>query len=316
MSDLHDAYGHVALPRFLSGGEFLNVMEEHGVGRALVCTAETCPDLAELSKTACRWPDRFLVAGLPLGSTPHERIDGVRAQLDAGFCGIRIPESRLLEEPALLDAVGQADGILLVVGSDGLKTSAAALAGWLERYPAGLVLAPHFASGGDPGLFDSSPVLAPLYAHPRFGVIASRQGMFPRDRLIPWLQAVHARVGPDRLLWGSEYPVALYRDESYADTMNWIEDALPMPEYMKFRRDNADRLIFAPRKIVPKPLAERWCRMDLKSPAPVWLFPHGTLDVPEEANRAMLEAYLRAGGDRRESYRAFVARRLAGDAVR
>ena len=315
---LLDAYGHVALPRFLSGEEFLRVMDAHGVSRALVCTAETCPDLAELSRTACGWRDRFLVAGLPLGATPQERLDGVRAQLDAGFCGIRIPEARLLAEPALGDAVGTAGGILLVVGAEGLKSAAPALTPWLDRFPSGLVLAPHFASGGDPGLFSAHPDLEQLYAHPRFAVIASRQGMFPRDRLLPWLHAVHDRVGPDRLLWGSEYPVALYRDESYADTIRWIESAMPMDSYAGLRHDNAERLIFGPRRITPSPLSPRWCRMDLASPAPVWLFPHGTLDIPESANRKLLEAYLRAGGDRREGYRAFVARALADgrDALR
>lgn len=213
-----------------------------------------------------------------------------------------------------MDAVGAAGGILLVVGSDGLRASAAVLAGWLDRFPAGLVLAPHFASGGDPGVFRHSGDLDRLYRQPRFAVIASRQGMFPRDRLLPWLAAVHERVGTDRLLWGSEYPVALYRDESYADTLKWIESALPLPEYSGFRSGNAARLIFGPRKIAPKPLDPRWCRMDLASPAPVWLFPNGTVDVPEAANRRMLEAYLRAGGDRRENYRAFVARILAGAA--
>lgn len=315
MSDLRDAYGHVALPRFLSGAEFLRVMDDHGVGKALVCTAETCPDLAELSRTACAWPDRFLVAGLPLGATPQERHDGVRAQMASGFCGIRIPESRLRDEPALGDAVGAAGGLLLVVGSDGLTSSATALTNWLVKYPGGTVLAPHFASGGDPALFKTHPDLERLYAHPRFAVIASRQGMFVRDRLLPWLTAVYDRVGPGRLLWGSEYPVALYRNESYADTIRWIESAMPLNDDAGFRRDNADRLIFG-RRLVPTPLDARWCRMDLAAPAPVWLFPNHTLDVPETANRRLLEAYLRAGGDRTEPYRDFVARVLATDASR
>src|SRR6185503_6898950 len=176
MSELNDAYGHVALPRFLSGEEFLRVMDEHGVARALVCTAETCPDLAELSRTACRWPDRFLVAGLPLGATPAERLDGVRAQMDAGFCGIRIPESVLLAEPALGEAVGAAGGILLPVGSDGLRPVADHLLGWIGRYPAGLVLAPHFASGGAPALYDAHPALDRLHRSPWFTALFSRQG--------------------------------------------------------------------------------------------------------------------------------------------
>lgn len=317
MSELNDAYGHVALPRFLSGEEFLRVMDDHGVARALVCTAETCPDLAELSRTACRWPDRFLVAGLPLGATPAERLDGVRAQLDAGFCGLRIPESVLLAEPELGEAVGAAGGILLPVGAEGLRASAAFLLEWIARHPTGLVLAPHFASGGSPALYEASPALDRLHRSPRFAAVFSRQGMFERGALLAWARALLERTGRDRTLWGSEYPVALYRDETYASTLAWIAAAdlgLDAAALEAFRGGAAARLLFAAPRRPATPLAARWCRMELKQSQPVWLFPHGTLDLPEAANRALLEAYLAAGGDRAGSYRAFVARRLVDTA--
>jgi len=311
---LIDAYGHVALPRFLSGEEYLRVMDDHGVARALVCTAETCPDLGELSRTACRWPDRFLVAGLPLGTTAAERLDGVKAQLDSGFCGIRIPESLLLAEPALGDAVGTAQGVLLVVGSDGLRATARQLLAWMDQHPAGLVLAPHFASGGHPGLYAASPDLEALHRSPRFAAVFSRQGMFPRDPLLAWAAALMARTGRDRTLWGSEYPVALYRDETYAATLRWIEDAglgLGPEALASFRGTSASALLGTVARRSPRPLDGRWCRMELATPQPVWLFPHGTLDLPESVNRALLEAYLAEGGDKAGSYRAFLARALA-----
>ena len=47
-----DSYAHVALPRFMSADEFVRIMDENGVEKAHVCTAETCPDLAELSRAA------------------------------------------------------------------------------------------------------------------------------------------------------------------------------------------------------------------------------------------------------------------------
>jgi len=313
-SEVFDAYGHVALPRFLSGEEFLRVMDDHGVGRALVCTAETCPDLGELSRSLCRWPDRFLVEGLPLGTAAAERLDGVKAQLDAGFCGIRIPESLLLAEPALGEAVGAAGGILLVVGSDGLRATAHQLLAWVARYPAGLVLAPHFASGGHPGLYAASPDLEALHRSPRFAAVFSRQGMFSRDPLLAWAVALMARTGRDRTLWGSEYPVALYRDETYAATLRWIEDAglgLGPAELASFRGASASALLGTVACRSPHPLDRRWCRMDLATPQPVWLFPHGTLDLPESVNRAVVEAYLAEGGDKAGPYRAFLARVLA-----
>jgi len=323
MSDLparlSDAYGHVALPRFLSGAEFLRVMDQNGVGSALVCTAETCPDLGELSHTAARWPGRFRVAGLPTGSTPEERLASVRAQLEAGFFGIRIGEALVAQEPALLDAIGREGGVPLVVGSDGLGVAAPNLLEFLDRYPDALVLAPHFASGGTAEMFTRMPGIDRLFRHPRFAVIFSRHGMFRRSELIDWARSVLDRTGWERVMWGSEYPVALFRDESYASTARWIDGTglNPTPEErLAYLDGNARRLIFS-RPVRPAtPLDEKWSRLDLKAKAPVWLFPAGTIDLPEEVNRRLLEAYLALGGDAVGSYREFVARTIAEAATR
>jgi len=316
---LRDAYGHVALPRFLSGEEFLRVMDQNGVAEALVCTAETCPDLVELSRTAVRWPGRFRVAGLPTGASPQERLESVRAQLAAGFFGIRIHESLIVKEPALLDAMGREGAVPVVVGSDGLGVAAPNLLEFLERYPDSLVLAPHFASGGTPEMFHRMPGIDRLFRHPRFGVIFSRHGMFRRSELLDWARSLLDRTGWDRAMWGSEYPVALYRDESYASTALWIDGTGLSPteeERTAYLSGNAQRLIFSRPAPPAKPLDERWCRRDLKSNAPVWLFPAGTIDLPEEVNRRLVEAFLSLGGDRTGSYRDFVARTIAEAATR
>ncbi|MEK7767468.1 MAG: amidohydrolase family protein, partial [bacterium] len=284
------------------------------VAASMVCTSETCPDLAELSRAAVGWPDRFRVAGLPLGETPEERLDGVRAQLDAGFCGIRIGEGLIEAEPALLDAIGAAGAAVVAVGANGLARVTMQLAAFLNRHAGGVVVAPHFASGAPPDLLDRLPGLDRLYRHERFHVVFSRHGMFPREPLLAWARSVLARTGWERVLWGSEYPVALYRDETYASTALWIDGTGldPTPAQRRaYLADNAARVWFGPRARAARPLDPRWCRMELKTPAPVWLFPHGALDVPEEANRRILEAFLAAGGDRAGSYRAFVTRLLA-----
>ena len=310
---LHDAYGHVALPRFLSAEEYLRVMDAHGVVQAMVCTAETCPDLRELSHAAGGWPDRFRVAGLPLGATPQERLDSVRAQLDAGFIGIRIGAGLIAAEPALLDAIGTAGAAAVVVGSNGLVAIAPALTAFLNRHEHSLIVAPHFASGGAPEILDRLPGLDRLYRHARFHVVFSRHGMFARAALLGWAAAIITRTGWDRVMWGSEFPVALYRDETYASTAAWIDGTglAPTPvQRLAYLSGNAARVLFAPPRRPATPLADRWCRMDLATPAPVWLFPNGTMDLPEAANRRLLETFLASPDAHSGSYRAFLARRL------
>jgi len=45
-----DAYFPYLSPRFLSTEEMLEVMARHGVEKSVPATADTCPDLTELSR--------------------------------------------------------------------------------------------------------------------------------------------------------------------------------------------------------------------------------------------------------------------------
>ena len=46
---LLDAFAHVSLPRFIGAEELLRIMDDNGVEMAMVTTADTCPDVQELS---------------------------------------------------------------------------------------------------------------------------------------------------------------------------------------------------------------------------------------------------------------------------
>ena len=310
-----DSYAHVALPRFMSADEFLRVMDDNDVESAMLCTAETCPDLAELSRAIVNHPGRFRSAGLPLGDSPANILDSVKAQLDSGFIGIRLPDTLASRQPEILDALGQAGGIPFMVGSDGFRVAAEVLHGFLERYPGCVVCAPHFAAPSVPSLFDSDQAVRRLFSHPRFLVIFSRQGAFEPGELLAWTRALTGVVGWDRIMYGSEYPVALYRDESYASTVEWIDNSGLSPDAAQkdaYLRGNALKHIFSRPAAKPAALAQKWCRMDLKRDAPVWLFRNPVREIPEGTNRKILEAFMAQGGEKAGSYRDFVTRFLAG----
>ena len=304
-----DAYGHVSLPRFLSAGEYLKVMDENGVEKAMICTAETCPDLAELSRAAVMHGGRFRCAGLPLGESAAEIEEGVEAQMEAGFIGIRIPDSLIASQPSVLDVLGRKGGVPFVVGAGGFPSAAGRLLEFLDKFPEALVFGPHFAGPGDPGAISADRDVGRLFDHPRFMVIFSRHGAFDGERLAAWARAVVARVGWGRVMYGSEYPVALYRDETYASTVSWIDRSGLSPgpdEREAFLRGNARKTIFSRPVRKAELLDKRWCRMDLRREAPVWLFGGRALDVPETAHRRMLTAYLERGGEKSGGYREFV----------
>ncbi|MFW6062399.1 MAG: hypothetical protein ACOC93_06280, partial [Planctomycetota bacterium] len=129
-----DAYAHIGLPRFLSAEQMLRVMDAHDVEKMMVSTAKTCADLHELSRAAASWPDRFRCVGLPLGRDAADRIANVRRQMQAGFSGIRIGEGLIVEQPELLEVIGQAGGTPVVLGTEALAHVAATLADFLDRY--------------------------------------------------------------------------------------------------------------------------------------------------------------------------------------
>lgn len=300
-----DAYGHVSLPRFLSVEDFLRLMDIHGVEKAVLSTAETCPDLAELSRAAVAHPDRFRVVGMPLGRDPQHRRDAIRAQLDAGFSGIRLPAAFVADNPDVLDILGQAGAFGLFVGERGLAAAHGPIAAFLARYPDALAVAGHFGGPTDPALLDDAS-FAPLLADPRFVVAFTRHGAMRHLPVEDWARAVVARIGWGRVLWGSEWPVSLWRDESYRSTIEWADRLAPTAtERAAFLGGNAERLFFAKPAPVARPIGPEWDLRPFGRAADVWLFPP-SLDLPEARHRRLYHAYMAAGGEARGSYSAFV----------
>jgi predicted TIM-barrel fold metal-dependent hydrolase len=300
-----DAYAHVALPRFLSLDDQLRLMDREGVEAALLSTAETCPDLREISRALVAHPDRFRAVGMPLGRSPAHLRDAIRAQLDSGFSGIRLPAAFIAVNPDLLDLLGAAGAFPLVVGEQGLRVAAGLLADFLDHAPGRFVLAGHFAGPADPALLGTDPALARLFDHPGFHVAFTRHGALGHLPLEAWARAVVGRIGWPRVLWGSEWPVALWRDETYRSTLDWALRLNPSAADMQaMRYDNARRLLFA-RPMAAQPLGAEWDLMALRREADVWLFPP-SLNLPEQRHRPLMLAYEAWGGERRGRYSEFV----------
>jgi hypothetical protein len=306
-----DAWGHVSLPRFLSAEEYIAILDANGAEAGIVGTAATCPDVRELSRAATNFGERLRVIGMPMGRSPGERIEGIEAQMECGFAGIRLQDRMIAQDPALLDAVGRFGGTPYLEGSAGYRVAAAQLLRFLERFPDCIVCGTHFAGPTDPAIFAREDAVARLFRHPRFLVIFSRQGFMDQEPLSAWTRALLPLTGWSRVLYGSEFPVALWRDESFRSTQGWIDAVGLKPseeERNLFFYENARRHFFAkPRRA--RLLDAKWNRMELKTDSPVWLFVKNGVDLPEDTHRKILRAYLAKGGDARiGSYRDFVTR--------
>ncbi len=299
-----DAYAHVSLPRFLSMEDCLRLMDRHGIDAAVLSTAETCPDVQELSRAIVAHPDRFRALGMPLGETPARLRDAIRAQLDSGFSGIRLPAALIAANPDLLDLIGAAGAIALVVGERGLGQAAGQLVEFLDRYSASSAIAGHFGGPADPALLAADAAVARLFDHPRLFVAFTRHGALGHLPLEAWAGALVQRVGWNRLIWGSEWPVALWRNETYGSTFDWALRLRPDAAQLEaFRGGNAQPLFFG-RPAEAHPISAGLDLMPFRRQADVWLFPP-SLDVSEERHRRLMHAYESWGGESRGRYSEF-----------
>lgn len=300
-----DAYAHVALPRFLAIEDMLRLMDREGVSAALLSTAETCPDMQTISRALVAYPDRFRAVGMPLGRTPAKLRAGISAQLDSGFSGVRLPAAFIAANPDVLDLLAACGAFPLVVGETGLRVAAGVLADFLDGGPERVVLAGHFAGPADPSLLDSDADVARLFGHPRFHVAFTRHGALGHLPLEAWARAVVGRIGWSRIVWGSEWPVALWRDETYRSTLDWVLRLGPSAADLRaIRHENAHRLLFA-RPVAPTALGAGWEFMPLRREADVWLFPP-SLNLSEARHRPLMLAYEAWGGERRGRYSDFI----------
>ena len=292
MNRVIDIYGHIGLPRFTTAESFLRVMDDNGVGQALLSTAQFCPDLFELARAVSLAPQRLRALGLPLGPSRTEIRVSVEAQLREGFSGIRLMARAAQEDPELLEIIGRQGRFALVVAFEPWQPFAEQLVDFLDRYPESFIIGGHFAGPCDPALLERSAAMARLFDHQRFVVAFTRQGLMDPAVLLPWARALVERLGWRRILWGSEWPVALWRDERYVDTMRFVDQFEPTAaERELFFHDNAHRLIFAregPREIVADASFDL---MPHKVPSVIQLFPKA-LQLPEPLHQQVMTAYL------------------------
>lgn len=302
-----DGYAHLGLPRFWTLADYQQIMRLIGIEKAMVCPFDSCPDIAECHRAIVAAPDRFRAYGLVLGRDRAEMERGLHAQLEAGFDGFRLGDAKLAEQPWILDVLGREGAIPLAVGSRGLAAAAPALVAFLDRYPNAIVVSAHFAGPTDPAVLRGAGPVRALFSHPRFHVVMSRQGMFEAAMLKAWAEGLIEVVGWRRLMWGSEAPVPIWRDEKLKRTPDWITQFAPDPaQRHAFFTGNGERAVFS-RPVRPvRPLTlplDPWAH-EVKLPAP--MFPFG-LSADTGIPGRLVQAWLAAGGEEKQPLSAFLS---------
>jgi hypothetical protein len=229
---------------------------------------------------------------LPLGSSRREVEQGIHMQLDAGFSGLRLAGRHVTESPWILDTLGRSSATPLVCSSDALVREAPHLLAFLNEWSDGVVVAGHFAGPTDPAVFDEHPDVAELFSHERFAVIASRQGLFDPEMLHGWMEELIERVSWDRLMWGSEVPVAYWRNETYAGTREWVRHFTTDDHILEaFYSGNAERILMNRRSKKIGPLNLPFDPMGLIVQRPSEMWPNG-IELDDRVAGALVRDWL------------------------
>ena len=312
LHDATDGYAHIGLPRFQTAETCLANMDANGIGKAMVCPFETCPDLAEVHRAYSIAPNRFRIFGLSLGGADRGLVEkGLHAQFDAGFEGMRVSLERIAEVPFVLDVIAQRKGIPLVVTNQGGHApQAERLLAFLDAHPDSIIVSPHMAGPTHPQIFAENAAVKALFSHPNFYVVASRQTLFDPATMTAWGWALVEHVGWDRLIWGSEAPVLYWRDETIDQAASWVDQFGPSEaQRTAFFSGNADRAIFARPLRAPQPLALPYEPFDfeLKRLAPMW--PNG-FDADTDLPGRLVARWMDEGGPSVQSLSAFANKLL------
>jgi predicted TIM-barrel fold metal-dependent hydrolase len=296
---LIDAYAHIGMPRFQTADGYRSLMADLGIKKALVCPFDACPDLHRVHAALADGSGEFRGLGLVLGHDRAEKELGLQAQLDAGFAGLRLGVHEILADPWALDRLGERKALPFVTGEKGLADAAALLVQHLERFPDSHVIGGHFAGPTETDVLTRAGPVRDLFRHPRFSVVFSRQGIFPKATVEAWADALVELLGWDRILWATEAPVLIWRDEAVLETPKWIERfALSASQREAFFTGNSQRLIFDLPIAAPKPLKLPFDPFAFDPDRRVPMWPFG-LSMSTRLPGRLIEGWRQWGGERR-----------------
>lgn len=250
-----DAYLHCGGPRFGSADLALRELDRHAITHGNLVLPPACPDFAALRRARELRGESVRLVGIPFGDTDARRAELTAWQLSFGILGLRLMPNELVDNPSSLDLVGQAGRWLFAINPYDNPATVRTLLAWLDRHPSGRVICPHFFKPGRIDAYLADPAaFRELLRHPRLFVILSRQGNtgttkpYPHPDLLPWVEDVVAETGWEKVMWGSEYPVLYWRDETIPQCARWLRDLLPSLDdatLAAFTDGNARHLFFS-----------------------------------------------------------------------
>jgi len=248
---LLDAYAHCGISRYLPVEDLRSVMDGLGIGRAVLCQHLGEYDNSYLESVVRAEPDRFVAVALVDGTRAGWRSE-LRAVAESGaFRGVRIVDDVLEESPDLAEEAAALGLVIVVYAPNGIRRAVAPIRRLSAAYPDATIEVTHL---GNPRLEDGSLAsgFELLELASERGVVVTLSGLpmfcgHPHSELDELIVATLEAFGPDRVLWGSNFPVAGADQPSYARELDLIRSGrwgLDRSAVELITEDNARRIWF------------------------------------------------------------------------
>ncbi len=226
--ELTDAYAHCGLSKWRPLEDVDRVMDRFGVPRAVLVQHLGEFDNAYIEQVVAARPDRFAGVFLVDTEAPDARDTLAHWASKGVFRGIRLLARSLEQNPALWDDVAKLGLNIIACDTETLAPYADALRGFLKDHPATRMVIAHF------GLWISwVPVDSEI--HDRIQSLAEcpgaylqvsgmhMHGDYPYDEIVPLVRRSLEAFGPERLLYGSNYPV-MEDDAVYGQEIDLVRE--------------------------------------------------------------------------------------------
>lgn len=226
-----DAYAHCGISRYLPVEDLRAVMQESGVERAVLCQHLGEYDNDYLASVVTAEPERFAAVALVDGRAPGWRSALGTVVESGAFRGLRVVDEVLVENPELAETAASLGLAIVVYTPRGVAWSFDAVMRLATAHPETTIVLTHLGTPTiENGVVGSGAELIDLAAVPNLVVTLSGLSMFcdyPHEEIDDLIAAAVSAFGPERLLWGSNFPVggedaaAYVRDADLVRSCRW-----------------------------------------------------------------------------------------------
>jgi L-fuconolactonase len=246
----HDPTGY-HMPEVVTGEMMVSAMDEAGVHHAIQVTPSIMGyDNRYSTEMAQRYPDRFRVVARFNAAAPNPQV-GLRTLLENTFIvGVRVIAPPFVLTDTTLSAFWAAAEELQACICVFAPNQARTLGAIAASHPTLTVVVDHFALANfDPVTsFDHWDDVMKLAHQPNVilkvsGLPEATDEPFPFPRARSYVKEAYATFGPDRLMWGSNYP-PVSKWCSYRETLEYIQGAefISEPDRVKILSTTAKRI--------------------------------------------------------------------------